>query len=665
MSHMHPKGVVMPNKWVLLTGVLSLGSTGALQAHPLDSPDIVYIDGMPCNSACQSYMAWSRQTTPVSGQPQPRSASAAARQRPPKSLANRAIAIHEAGSKLATSVRAAKQSASKSPEIPRKKNMDLRTAGKAGASFDTPVANDAGALPRVGIASRTRSIRQQLTPATVDPKESEQKTVSDHSEAVVPSDSQPNEPLLSNDTDPRIAILMARPEIKSVSDLAGKNIAIEDKLSASVGVVRIAIAAAGAAGVQLTASQTKALDRVIDGQVSAAVLMFAHPEAAESFPEIAGFNIFRIPLTLERSRVKGTDLSPQANATGASDPTTARTGDLRPTDDVATGSHTRKTQELITAAIAVVERMTTAATADPQGSSAARSNDADPRIAILMARPEIKSLSDLAGKKIAIDDKQSSSSTNVRTAIASVAGVQVSEGQTEAIDQLISGEVSAAVLTSASREAAEAFPEIAGFSILRISLTSEMPRAKIAESQPAIKPATEARRSAAESGGAVADDLHKKYDLVMAATAVAERMSVAVADPQGAELTTSSTDRSDRSATALSGAPSADGDPRIAILMAQPDIKSVSDLAGKEIAINDEQSASSGKVRTAIAAAGATQVQVIEGQTKAINRLILAEVPAAVLTLLSPEAAEGFPEVAGFRIFSIPLSPRSVGVGHP
>jgi TRAP-type uncharacterized transport system substrate-binding protein len=652
----------MPNKWVLLTGVLSLGFAGALQAHPLDSPDIVYIDGMPCNSACQSYMAWSRQTTLVSGQPQPRSASAAARQRLPKSLANRAIAIHEAGSKPATSVRATKQSASKSPEMARKKNMDLRTAGKAGASFDTPVANDAGALPRVGIASRTRSIRQQLTPATVDPKESEQKTFSDHSEAVLPSDSQPNEPLLSNDTDPRTAILMARPEIKSVSDLAGKNIAIEDKLSTSVGVVQIAIAAAGAAGVQLTASPTKALDRVIDGQVSAAVLMLAYPEAAETFPEIAGFNIFRIPLTPERSRVKRT---PLANATGASDPTTARTGDLRPTDDVATGSHTRKTQELITAAIAVVERMTTAATADPQGSSAARSNDADPRIAILMARPEIKSLSDLAGKKIAIDDKQSSSSTNVRTAIASVAGVQVSEGQTEAIDQLISGEVSAAVLTSASREAAEAFPEIAGFSILRISLTSEMPRAKIAESQPAIKPATEARRSAAESSGAVADDLHKKYDLVMAATAVAERMSVAVADPQGAELTTSSTDRSDRSATALSGAPSADEDPRIAILMAQPDIKSLSDLAGKEIAINDEQSASSGKVRTAIAAAGATQVQVIEGQTKAINRLILAEVPAAVLTLVSPEAAEGFPEVAGFRIFRIPLSPRSVGVGHP
>ena len=33
---------------------------------------------------------------------------------------------------------------------------------------------------------------------------------------------------------------------------------------------------------------------------------------------------------------------------------------------------------------------------------------------------------------------------------------------------------------------------------------------------------------------------------------------------------------------------------------------------------------------------------------------------AAVLTLVSPEAAEWFPEIPGFRVFRIPLSPRSV-----
>jgi hypothetical protein len=38
----------MSKSWMMLTCMLSLGSVGTSQAHPLDSPDIVYIDGMPC-----------------------------------------------------------------------------------------------------------------------------------------------------------------------------------------------------------------------------------------------------------------------------------------------------------------------------------------------------------------------------------------------------------------------------------------------------------------------------------------------------------------------------------------------------------------------------------------------------------------------------------------
>ncbi len=47
----------MSRKQILLTLILSLGSSGAPQANPLDSPGVVYIDGLPCNRACQSYMA--------------------------------------------------------------------------------------------------------------------------------------------------------------------------------------------------------------------------------------------------------------------------------------------------------------------------------------------------------------------------------------------------------------------------------------------------------------------------------------------------------------------------------------------------------------------------------------------------------------------------------
>jgi TRAP-type uncharacterized transport system substrate-binding protein len=94
-----------------------------------------------------------------------------------------------------------------------------------------------------------------------------------------------------------VAILMARPEIKTLSDLAGRNIAIDDKQSAADSIIRTAMAAAGAAEVQLTVSQTKAIDRVIGREVPASVLTLASPEAAEGFPEIAGFKIFRVPLS--------------------------------------------------------------------------------------------------------------------------------------------------------------------------------------------------------------------------------------------------------------------------------------------------------------------------------------------------------------------------------
>ena len=98
----------------------------------------------------------------------------------------------------------------------------------------------------------------------------------------------------------------------------------------------------------------------------------------------------------------------------------------------------------------------------------------------------------------------------------------------------------------------------------------------------------------------------------------------------------------------------------VALVMTRPEIKSVSDLANRNIAIDDRPSAPNDSVRTAIAAAGAVGVQLSEGQTKAIDRLIGGEVPAAVLTLVSAEAAEWFPEIAGFRIFRIPLSARSL-----
>lgn len=154
--------------------------------------------------------------------------------------------------------------------------------------------------------------------------------------------------------------------------------------------------------------------------------------------------------------------------------------------------------------------------------------------------------------------------------------------------------------------------------------------------------ASEAAR-ASEATRASATDRHSTTDVaeartpqeqVAAASAVAERMSVPTLD--------------------------ASLDALVAVLVASPDVKSVSDLAGKTIAIDDRYSEQSiSRVRIAMAAAGALEVQLSKGQTTAINRLVSKEVPAAVVGLVSASAADSFPELPRLRIFRVPLSPRS------
>jgi hypothetical protein len=146
-------------------------------------------------------------------------------------------------------------------------------------------------------------------------------------------------------------------------------------------------------------------------------------------------------------------------------------------------------------------------------------------------------------------------------------------------------------------------------------------------------------------------------ELITVATAAAERMTAAAAaQPKNDK------DRPDRAQTvgrADTEQAAPNTDLLVAILMARPDTKSISDLAGKTIAIDDRYSKSAGTVRTAIVAAGASEIQLSEGPTTAISRLTNAEVPAAVVALVSPDAAEVFPDIAVFKTFRVPLSPKS------
>ena len=564
----------MRKRWVMLTFVLFLRSTGGSEAAPLDSPDTVYIDGTACNRLCQSYMAWSRQ---LSSMPAPRSPEAAGgrvtamgryRLKPALPAGNAAIQTHPARASVA----------------------DTHPADRAAANPKTRATQEP-------VAAAT-TVVERVTPATAVPPPAQEPNGtgrSSHLKTAQRGDAEKTAPASPNDADHLVALVMARPEIKSVSDLTGKNIAIDDKQSASTGNVQRAIAAAGATEVQLSGDQTTALNRLISGEVSAAVLTLAYPETAEWSREIAGFKIFRIPLSPPSLKQRP-----------------------EPADNAAAGSNARTIDQQIAAATALAEKVTgVAAIPAPNPPLPNKA------VAVLMARPEIKSVADLTGKTIAIDDRQSASKENVRTALVAAGAIetQLSEGQTKAVDRLISGEASAAVLTLVSSEAAEWFPDVAGFKIVRIPL-----------SPPSLKERPEPADSAA--AGSNARTIKQQ---IAAATALAEKVAGVAANPAtNPALPTKA----------------------VALLMARPEIKSVSDLAGKTVAIDDRQSASKENVRTALVAAGAIETQLSEGQTQAVDRLINGEASAAVLTLVSSEAAEWFPDVAGFKIFRIPLAHR-------
>ncbi len=203
-----------------------------------------------------------------------------------KEVAWREVAIRGEKSKPAAHARTAKQVVAHPRKVPRAKIANLQPAANAAAGSNTKRAKNGDSRPAGGAAA---------TAVPAPESKADNTGRSDHPEAVR-GDAEKTAAGSPNDADRLVAILLARPEIKSVSDLAGKSIAIDDRQSPSSASVRTAIAAAGAAGVQLSEGQTTAINRVASGEVLAAVLTLESPEAAETFPEIEGYRIFRIPL---------------------------------------------------------------------------------------------------------------------------------------------------------------------------------------------------------------------------------------------------------------------------------------------------------------------------------------------------------------------------------
>ena len=121
-----------------------------------------------------------------------------------------------------------------------------------------------------------------------------------------------------------------------------------------------------------------------------------------------------------------------ASTTAKTEPTATRTPtpppslrtQLEPKSSVAAadlGTKSRTIQEQVAAATEVAERMTAAGE---------RPNTSD-LVAVVMARPEIKSVPDLAGKSVAIDERYSASRVDVWMAFALAGPRRLSGKHTE------------------------------------------------------------------------------------------------------------------------------------------------------------------------------------------------------------------------------------------
>lgn len=325
---------------IVLFGVFFLGSAALSNAAPLDTPDTVYIDGTPCNSACQSYMAWSRQV--LSG----RHRAARTIATTPKSAARDRVAKQARHDKIArlhqpnasalpapikkpadTASRAAPAPVTPSPAAPNPANPTAvdkpaeQTAGLQQPSLAAPSnsttnaaraaepsakAADAGTKTTAvqdQVIAATALAEQLTSTATARPELHAMNGEPHNDGAAPPADG--NVAASPNASDALVALVMSRPEIKSVADLAGRNVAIDGQRSGSANDVRTALVAAGAGEVQLTTGDAKAIDRLVDGEVPAAVLTLVSSDAAETFPEIPGYNVFRIPLSPGASKQDG------------------------------------------------------------------------------------------------------------------------------------------------------------------------------------------------------------------------------------------------------------------------------------------------------------------------------------------------------------------------
>ena len=276
--------------------------------------------------------------------------------------------------------------------------------------------------------------------------------------------------------------------------------------------------------------------------------------------------------------------------------------------------------------------------------------DAERTVALLLVAPEIKSLSELAGKDIAIDEATSASNDEARRWLAALVNAELAAGRTKALDRLVKGEVSAAVLTLSYPETAEWSSEIAGFKVFRIPVVKRPLKSGSAPAQAAVSdvqsasirsslPPSEARVAVIE---AVASIDTKARERMRIATVITEHV-MALRDAEKKAAASPNT-----------------GELSVAVVVAGPEVKSVADLAGKIIAIDDRHSNLHTRIQAAFVVAGATDSLLTASEANAADRLLSGKASAAVLTMVYPET--GFSAIEGYSVFRVSLEHREIKV---
>jgi hypothetical protein len=295
-------------KVLAIVGVVSCGFVGGALANPLDSPGTVYIDGLPCNLPCQSYMAWSRHMLKAS-QAAEKGATKTSAAKTSREPSGKRISKHVEPALAHTPSRKKSEdlqaTLSATPEpLPRpraeiaSRNVEVHEPPASLSKAEPPsvAKSETGNVPVSAEASDPPKERtpQQLVMAAL--------AVAEQITNAEPPQGQGNERTDEtkaggvNGSTPRVALLISRPDVKSASALKGLNVAIDTAQSAAEPDIRSALAAVGATETQLLVSDASPLDRLVSGDVQAAVLKLVSADAADAFPDIKGFKILRVPL---------------------------------------------------------------------------------------------------------------------------------------------------------------------------------------------------------------------------------------------------------------------------------------------------------------------------------------------------------------------------------